>query len=116
MAIKSIEDEKLIELIVSAIEDKKGLDIKVLELKKSIADFMVICSAESEPQIRAISDLIEEKVKKIGVKGFKWQGVIGSGWRVLDLGNIIVHIMGVKERHYYKLEELWEKRAIIYHY
>jgi len=81
-----------------------------------LVDYLIICSGESEPQLRAIGNEIDHVLRKADVKGYRWQGVLGSGWIILDLGSIVVHILGVVEREYYNLEELWGKEAIIYHY
>ena len=64
----------------------------------------------------AIAKEIDKKLRSNKIKGFRWEGISKSGWMVLDLGNIVVHVMGEAEREYYNLEELWEKDAIIYHY
>ena len=82
----------------------------------NIVDYLVICSAESNPQLRAIEKEIGNRLRKNKIKGFRWQGLVRSGWLVLDLGPVVVHVMGTVEREYYNLEELWGKEAIIYHY
>jgi ribosome-associated protein len=89
-----------------------------LDVRKTshIVDYLVICSGESVPQIRAIEKEIDNRLRKNKIKGFRWEGEAKSGWVVLDLGEIVIHIMGEAERAYYKLEELWGKEAIIYHY
>ncbi|MBU0630796.1 MAG: ribosome silencing factor [Candidatus Margulisbacteria bacterium] len=111
-------EEKTIELIARAAENKLALDIKVLDVRKTsnLLDYLVICGGESEPQLKAISGEIDDQLRKAGIKGYRWQGVSGSGWQILDLGSIVIHILGVAEREYYNLEELWGKEAIIYHY
>jgi ribosome-associated protein len=108
----------LIELIAKAAESKLALDVKVLDVRKTsnLVDYLIICGGESEPQLRAIGNEIDTVLRKAEIKGYRWQGVIGSGWIILDLGSIVVHILGVVEREYYNLEELWGKEAIIYHY
>jgi ribosome-associated protein len=58
---------------------------------------------------------VDEGLEKLGIKSPKWQGKIESNWLILDLGNIIVHIMASEERKRYSLEEIWEKTAITYH-
>lgn len=110
--------KKLLDLIIKAAEEKKAEDIQVLDVRKNskVVDYLLICSGESEPQIRAISKYIDEKLRKNKIKGFRWEGGVSSGWRVLDLGEIIIHVMGTAEREYYNLEELWGKEAIVYHY
>lgn len=90
----------------------------MLDVSKSsaIVDHLVIAGAESEPQLRAIEREIDAELRKNNVKNFRWEGVLSSGWLVLDLGSIVVHLLKEAEREYYKLEELWGKEAIVYHY
>jgi len=106
-------------LIARAAEAKSAADIKVLDLKRisPLADYLVICTGESAPQIRAISLSIDEKLRAKGIKSkaSKWEGKLNSNWMVLDLGSVVVHVMGPEERARYKLEDLWEKRSIVYH-
>lgn len=118
MKRKKLSPKQVVELIAKAAEDKKALDLKILDVRKtsSLIDYLVICSGESASQLRAIEKEIDNRLRKNKIKGFRWQGLVRSGWLVLDLGSVVVHIMGVAERRYYNLEELWEKEAIIYHY
>ena len=81
-----------------------------------VVDFIVIGSGESDPQLRAIAKEIDSELRKHEVKNFRWEGVLSSGWLVLDLGSIVIHLLKEEERQYYKLEELWGKEAIVYHY
>jgi len=115
---KKSEAEKILEIIARAAEEKKANDIKILDISRvsSFTDFLLICSGESTQQIRAIEKEIDKQLRSNRIKGFRWEGFIQSGWLTLDLGNIVVHVMGEEERRYYNLEELWEKDAIIYHY
>jgi len=115
---KKNDTQKTIELIAKAADAKSALDLKILDVRKTsnIVDYIIICSGESEPQIRAIEKEIDKKLRLDKIKGFRWQGVASSGWVVLDLGDVAIHIMKEEERDYYNLEELWEKDAIIYHY
>lgn len=111
-------EEKMIELVTKAAENKLAVDLKVLDVRKSspVVDFIIICGAESEPQIRAIEKEIDEQLRKHKVKGFRWQGQARSGWALLDLGPIVVHIMGTREREYYDLDGLWGKDSVVFHY
>jgi len=110
--------EKLIDLIAKAAENKKAIDLKILDVAKSsnIVDYLIIVSGDSIPHLRAIEKEISNQLRAKNIKGFRWQGLVKSGWLVLDLGATVVHVMGVEERKYYNLEELWGKEAIIYHY
>ncbi len=104
--------------IIKAAEEKQALNIKALDISKNtdLADYLIICSGESTPQLRAIENEIDKTLRSNKIRGFRWQGVPDSGWLVLDLGSIIVHIMGEAERDYYNLEELWGQGAVVYHY
>ncbi|HVN66728.1 MAG TPA: ribosome silencing factor [Candidatus Sulfotelmatobacter sp.] len=109
---------KLVDLIVAAAEAKLAGDIIALDVSRasSLTDWLVICSGEAAPQLRAIVDAIAESLKKNRLKKYKWEGVTGSGWLVLDLGSVVVHVMAAAERDYYRLEDLWGKDAVVYHY
>lgn len=116
MAKKSTK--QLVELIGKAAQARQAIDLKVLDVRKTskIVDYWIICSGESAPQLRAIEKEIDKQLRKNRIKSFRWQGVVKSGWLVLDLGDVVVHVMGQEERAYYNLEELWGKEAIVYHY
>ena len=81
----------------------------------SITDFLIIATSSSTPQTRALSKAVDEDLTKMGIAAPRWQGKIESNWLILDLGNIIVHIMGEQERKKYSLEEIWGKSGITYH-
>ena len=110
--------EKMLEIIAEAAQAKKAGDLKILDVSKTsaVVDYLIICSGESEPQVRAIEKEIDKRLRSNKIKGFRWEGVPRSGWIILDLGAVVVHVMRTAEREYYDLEELWEKEAIIYHY
>jgi len=115
---KTIKAPKILAVIVEAAKAKQAENLKVLDVSKTspVVDYLVILSAESEPQVRAIEKEIDKQLRSNKIKGFRWQGVAKSGWIVLDLGDILVHIMRAEERAYYNLEELWENEAVTYHY
>ena len=105
--------KKLLNDIVAAAEAKSAQNIVVLNVRNASRsiDFIVIMSAESRPQLRAIVRAIAEKLKR----KIKWEGEMESGWLILDLGSIVVHVMDEEERAYYNLEELWGPEAVVYH-
>jgi len=96
---------------VEAASDKQAGDIVLLDARKvcSFADYFVICSGESERQLRAIYDEIEHTLKREEVLPHHHEGTVNSGWLLLDYGNIIVHIFAALEREYYQLDKLWSK-------
>jgi len=75
----------------------------------SFADFFVLCSGDSERQIRAIFDEVAHALKKDGVIPHHSEGTVDSGWLLLDFGDVIVNIFAPFEREYYQLDELWSQ-------
>lgn len=115
-----IDSKKLATLVAEIAENKKAKAIKIFNVQSftPIADYFVLCSSESKPQLKAIMDSISVEVKKkrSGEKSFiRFEGMIDSGWVILDLGPVVVHIMDEECRSFYNLEELWGKAAIVYH-
>jgi ribosome-associated protein len=104
-------------LVAKTAEGKKAENIIVLDVKKAtpLTDFFVICEGESGPQLKAISSHIEEALRSKGKKPLKWEGKLNSNWMILDLGRVVIHVMGKEERERYNLEGIWEKNAIVYH-
>lgn len=104
-------------VIAEVLEDKKALDVKIIDVRKitPLTEYLVICTAESGPQMRAISQSVEDKLKATGEKLMRWEGMEISNWMILDIGNIVVHVMGEEERRRYDLEGLFGKKAIVYH-
>lgn len=102
--------EKL-DIIVKSCEDKKGIDIKVLDIKgmTSIADYFVIVSGNSSTQVDALAREIDEKLSEKGEGPQNQEGKNSSRWIILDFGDIIVHVFHKDEREYYNLERLWEE-------
>ena len=102
---------KIYKAIIRAIQEKKGENIVSLDLRKipeAVADFFVICEANNQPQIRAISDSVEEEVKKsCGELPYRHEGKQNLHWVLIDYVNIVVHIMTGETRKFYKLEEMW---------
>lgn len=72
-----------------------------------MADFFVICSGESTPQVKAIAELIEEKFNEMGIKPLGIEGLKYSHWVLIDYGDIIIHIFKEETRAFYELEKLW---------
>jgi len=96
---------------VEAASDKQANDIVMLDTRGvcSFADYFVICSGETRRQIEAICDEIHGVLKKEGTMLRRREGAPGSGWMLMDFGDVIVHIFSTAEREYYQLEKLWSK-------
>ena len=95
--------------------EKKALDIKVIDVRKitTLTDFFVICTSESQPQTRAITDHINEQMKEDGIKAWHIEGYEYLDWVLMDYINIVVHVFSRESRDYYDLERLWADGYII---
>ncbi|WIV10622.1 ribosome silencing factor [Proteiniborus sp. MB09-C3] len=96
-------------IIIKSADDKKAFDIKALNISKltSIADYFVILSGNSQRQVMAISDDIEDKMYSQGYDLRHKEGYSTGKWILLDYGDIIVHVFHKEDRDFYNLERLW---------
>lgn len=101
--------EELTKRISELIYEKKGNDVKLMNLNgvTTIADYFLICSADSDTQVKAISDHIDKTLKDEGVKLWHREGYIGLNWVLLDYVDVVVHVFKPDTRQYYALEKLW---------
>ena len=97
--------------MVEAASDKQAADILLLDTSKvcSFADYFVICTGDSDRQIRTIYDEVEHALKREGILPHHCEGTLDSGWLLLDFRDVIVHIFAPSEREYYQLDKLWSK-------
>jgi ribosome-associated protein len=100
---------------VYAAEAKKGLDIKVLDLRTvtSFTDYFVICSGTNPRQNHAISDEIGSKLADLGERPSSTEGYESANWILMDYGDFVVHIFNEETRHYYDLERLWSMAEVV---
>ncbi|MFQ3212565.1 MAG: ribosome-associated protein [Marivirga sp.] len=106
-----MDSEALSKLVVQGMQDKKASDIVILDLsnvKNAVADFFVLCSANSDTQVDSIADSIEAFVFKQG-KETAWQkeGKNNKEWILLDFVSVVAHIFKTDKRPHYNLEDLW---------
>jgi ribosome-associated protein len=101
--------EKLADLVIETLEDNKATNIQILDIRdiSSFADLMIIASGTSSKQVTAIAEKLIEKAKKNKVPPYGSEGKQYGEWVLVDLGDIIVHIMHPATRAYYQLEKLW---------
>ncbi|HOI29554.1 MAG TPA: ribosome silencing factor [Melioribacteraceae bacterium] len=102
-------------LIAELVKNKKGYDIKLLDLRKlsSIADFFVICSADSERQVKAIADEVDDKLSEQRIKCSNREGYETMNWILLDYFDVILHVFKSEARNYYNLEKFWGDAPVI---
>jgi ribosome-associated protein len=103
--------EKLCKIVIEGMQEKKGLDIVVLDLrglKGAVTDFFVICSGNSDTQVEALMKSVEEQVyKQTGEDPWHKEGVMNREWILLDFVDVVAHIFKKDRRKFYGLEELW---------
>ena len=105
--------DKLQEVAVAALEDIKARDIAVFDVRKqtSLYDTLVIASADSNRQVKALANHVREKLKEAGAPILGVEGESVGEWILVDAGDIVVHVMQPAVRAYYNLEELWAPQA-----
>lgn len=102
--------EELVKLIVDALEEVKGKDIVQIDVREhtSVTDYMIIASGTSNRQVNALSDNVMEKAKAAGYKPLGIEGKESGEWVLVDLNDVVVHIMQPATREFYDLERLWQ--------
>ena len=112
MAKKNISADQLISVIISGIEDVKGKEIVILDLREienTVCDYFIICEGTSNTQVNAIVNSIQKKVSK-ELKDNPWhvEGADNAEWVLIDYVDVVVHVFNKETREYYNIEELWE--------
>ncbi len=104
-----MENYSRVKQMVKILDDMKGENIIIYDISKvsSIADFMVICTGNSDTHIMAMADTLHYKMKELGEAEAFQDGQKGSRWICMDFGDVIIHIMGEQERDFYSLESIW---------
>lgn len=108
--------EILADIAIKGIQEKKGNEIVKLDLRKlehSIADYFIVCHANSNTQVSSIADSVEAEVKKaIGERPIAVEGKNNGEWVLIDFSNVMVHVFQKEYREHYALEELWADAQI----
>ena len=111
----ALTPQAVVNIAVQAAEDKKAIDTKVLDIREIsvIADYFIICSGRSAPQVQAIAENIQERLDKEEVLISHQEGQREGNWVLLDYGDVIVHVFLEEEREFYKLERLWGDAPVV---
>ena len=111
MAKEKISTDELISVIISGIEDVKGQEINILDLREienTVCDYFIICEGSSNTQVSAIVNSIQKKVSK-QLKDNPWltEGMDNAEWVLIDYVNVVVHVFQKQIREFYDIESLW---------
>ncbi|OGA17428.1 MAG: ribosome silencing factor [Betaproteobacteria bacterium RIFCSPLOWO2_02_FULL_66_14] len=100
--------------VVQALEDVKGRDIVVYNVARlsPIFERVVIATGDSTRHVRALAESVHDRLKALGASVRGIEGRTGSDWVLVDLGDVVVHVMHSNARHYYNLEELWGGKVV----
>lgn len=105
--------KSLTTLIIKALEELKGLDIVTINVKNltTVTDAMVICTGTSNRHVKSLADNVVQKIKAKKIKVLGVEGEKDAEWILIDLGDVIVHVMQQRARDFYGLEQLWGRRT-----
>ena len=109
------QSKEMVKLAVEALEEKKGEDIKIIDIEgvSVIADYFVLASASNANQTQALVDNVEEKLFKAGYECHQKEGSMSSTWVLMDYGDVIVHVFSKEDRLFYDLERIWRDGKIV---
>lgn len=109
-----MNSKDILKVIVEAADRKKAEDIIALDVHKIsyVADYFVIMQADSERQVKAIADTIEENAEKNGIVIKQVEGKNSGTWILIDLSDVIVHVFKTETRRFYNLEKLWSEAPL----
>ncbi|MDI9508210.1 MAG: ribosome silencing factor [Bacillota bacterium] len=101
--------KKMVKLAYEALEEKKGEDIQVIEIKdiSVVADYFIIANGSNSSQVDALVDSVKDKLGRSGYEPLRVEGVKSASWILMDYGDLIVHIFSKEDRLFYNLERIW---------
>ena len=103
--------------IIDALEDKKGEEILLLDIHEvaSFTDYFVICSGTSDRMLDGLAEGVMRRVREVHQLHGRSEGNPGSGWMLVEFGDVVVHLFSPDQREFYQLEELWAKGKVLVH-
>ena len=108
--MENAKSKEMVKLAVQALEDKKGEDIKVIDITgvSVLADYFIIADGNNKNQVQAMVDNVQEELFKAGYEMKQMEGYREGNWILLDFGDIIIHIFDKENRLFYDLERIWK--------
>ena len=115
--MENIEERinQLVDIAYAALDEKKGDDIKILDIRgiSAIADYFIITNGENHNQVQALVDNVQEKLGRAGFECKSVEGSRGSNWVLLDYGDVVINIFSREDRRFYDLERIWRDGKLI---
>ncbi len=110
-----MESTTLANNIAKLIFNKKGYDVRILDLREivSFTDYFIICSADSDTQVKAIADEVDKSLRDNGIKCWHKEGYRALNWVLLDYVDVVVHIFKKDMRTFYNIEKLWGDAPVV---
>ena len=107
--------KKMVKLSIHALEDKKGKDIRIIDIHEVsvLADYFIIASGSNANQVQAMTDNVEEILGKAGYTPRQIEGYRSANWILMDYGDIIVHVFCREDRLFYDLERIWRDGKVV---
>lgn len=107
--------KQMVQLAITALEDKKGEDIRVIDIRdvSVLADYFLIASGSNANQVQAMADNVQEELGKAGYDCRQVEGYQSANWILMDYGDIIVHVFDKEDRLFYDLERIWRDGKIM---
>ena len=107
--------KEMAKVVIAALEDKKGKDIKVIDISNVsvVADYFIIASGTNRNQVQALSNNVEEKLQENKIHQRQIEGYQTASWILMDFNDVIVHIFNEEDRLFYNLEKIWLDGKVI---
>ena len=110
-----MESREMAKLAEKALEDKKGEEIRIIDISKVsvLADYFIIANGSNRSQVQALSDNVAEMLGRAGVNAKQVEGYETANWVLLDFGDVIVHVFDKENRLFYDLERIWRDGSFV---
>lgn len=104
-----MQSNEMVKIAVKALEDKKGEDIRIIDIRDVtvLADYFIIASGTNQNQVQALADNVDDMLEKAGCTSRQVEGYQNANWILMDYQDIIVHVFSKEDRLFYDLERIW---------